>query len=173
MNFNLNQLKIKPLTPEYYDQNLELLNSGISENHFLARMNPVTKEESMGFVDHFSQFSNTIYLIATLKDKLVGHIFALPRIEELLSHIVNIGYLVHVDYRKIGVCSKLMDALIEEARRKRNIRIMIAEVAEDNEASINVLKKFGFTEFGKVRRGFMKKNEEFIDLLYFSKHLEK
>jgi len=43
----------------------------------------------------------------------------------LLSHIVNIGYIVHSDYRKIGVGSSLMENLIIEARKVPWFRILI------------------------------------------------
>jgi RimJ/RimL family protein N-acetyltransferase len=171
VNFNLEELRIEPLNPKYYNENLELMNSVILESHFLARINEVTKEESNGFIEHFFQLPNAIYLIAIYNNQLIGHIYAIPRVEELIRHIVYIGYLVKDSYRNKGICSRLIENLIEKAREKKEIKIMVAEVAEDNNASTGLLKKYGFEEFGRIKNGFMKKNKEFLDFLYFSKHL--
>ncbi len=170
--FSKKELKIKPITKKYYEENLTLLNSVIRESHFLARKNEISYEESEQFIDTYFNQPNTIYLIALYKRKLIGHISSLPRFEDLLSHIVNIGYTVHSDYRKKGVASRLMENLIIEAKKKeKTIRILVAEVAVDNIASINLLKKYGFKEFGCLINGFMKKDDEFVDFLYFSMHL--
>ena len=170
--FSKKELKIKPITKKYYEENLTLLNSVIRESHFLARKKEISYEDSEQFLDTSLYHPNTIYLIALYRGKLIGHISSLPRFEDLLSHIVNIGYIVHSDYRKKGVASRLMENLITEARKKKkSIKILIAEVAADNIASINLLKKYDFKEFGHLFNGFMKKDDEFVDFLYFSKHL--
>ena len=171
--FNIEELEIQPLTTEYYDENLQLLNSVIRESHFLARKNEISDEESMQFIDTYFEHPNTIYLIALYKQILIGHISSLPRLEDRLSHIVNIGYIVHSNFRKNGVASMLMENLIIETKQKKNIKIMVAEVAADNIASINLLKKYSFNEFGRLFNGLMKKDEYFVDFLYFSKYLYK
>ncbi|MFX1394259.1 MAG: GNAT family N-acetyltransferase [Promethearchaeota archaeon] len=168
---NKKELEIKPLTKEYYDENLKFLNSVIRESHFLARRNEISHEESLQFIDTYFNHPNTIYLIALHKHKVIGHISSLPRLEDLLEHIVNIGYLVHPDYRKKGVASILMENLIFSAKRTDGIKIMVAEVAADNKGSINLLKKYGFKEFGRLIKAFKKIDENFVDLLYFSIHL--
>ncbi|MFX0187185.1 MAG: GNAT family N-acetyltransferase [Candidatus Hodarchaeota archaeon] len=169
--FNIEDLEIQPLTTKYYDENLDLLNSVIRESHFLAQKNEISNEESRQFIDTYFEHPNTIYLIALYKQKLIGHISSIPRSEGRLSHIVNIGYIVHSNFRKKGVASRLMENLIIEAKEKSTIKIMVAEVAADNIASINLLKKYDFNEFGCLFNGLMKKEEEFVDFLYFSKYL--
>jgi len=168
---NKKELEIKPLTKKYYDDNLKLLNSVIKESHFLARRHKISYEESLQFIDTYFKHPNTIYLVALHKQKLVGHISSLPRLEDLLDHIVNIGYLVHPNYRKKGVASSLMEKLIFAAKQTNSIKIMVAEVAADNNASINLLKKYGFKEFGRLINGFKIIDENFVDLLYFSIYL--
>jgi len=170
--FSKKELKIKPITKKYYEENLNLLNSVIRESHFLARKKEISYEESKQFLDTCLYHPNTIYLIALYKRKLIGHISSLPRLEDLLSHIVNIGYIVHSDYREKGVASSLMESLFTEARKKeKTIRILVAEVAADNIASISLLKKYGFKEFGCLSNGMLVENEEYVDLLSFSKYL--
>lgn len=172
MKFEKDKLEIKPLTPEFRKKNLKILNSVIKESHFLARRNEITKKENEQFIEYYTKLPNTIYLIALYKGKLIGNICALPRPEDLLSHIVAIGYLVDSKYRGNGVCSALMENLIAEAKNREGIKIMIAEVAADNVPSQNILKKYEFNELRRLKDGMMKKEkgEGFVDLLSFSKH---
>ena len=37
--------------------------------------------------------------------------------------------------------------------------------------TVNLLKKYSFNEFGRLFNGLMKKDEDFVDFLYFSKYL--
>ena len=164
-------LEIKTLTPEYYDENLKLLNATIKESHFLARDKEVSYEEGQAFIDTYIDHPSTVYLIALDNGKLIGHMFAIPRFEDLLHHTVIIGYLIHSDYRRKGIGSMLMERLLDKVRKKGNIKILTAEVASDNVASQKLLKKNGFKEFGRLLNGLMTKSNEYVDLLSFSKHL--
>ena len=169
--FKKKELEIKPLTPEYYDKNLKLLNATIKESHFLARDKEVSYEEGQAFIDTYIDHPSTVYLIALYDGKLIGHMFAIPRFEDLLLHTVIIGYLVHFDYRRKSIGSMLMERILDEVRKKGNIKILTAEVASDNIASQKLLIKYGFKEFGRLLDGLMLKNNDYVDLLSFSKHL--
>jgi ribosomal protein S18 acetylase RimI-like enzyme len=64
-----------------------------------------------------------------------------------------------------------MQQLISKVNKNKKVKIMFAEVASDNIASQNLLRKYNFEEIGKLYNEFMRKNHTFIDLLYFSKYL--
>ena len=53
MKFKKEDLKIKPITKKYYEENLTLLNSVIRESHFLARKKEISYEESEQFLDTY------------------------------------------------------------------------------------------------------------------------
>jgi len=114
-------------------------------------------------------YPNTVYLIALYRNEVIGHISAIPRFEDLLDHVLNIGYLVHRDFRGKKVRSSLMEYLITEVKNRKQIKIRTAEVAEDTIISINLLNKF--KDFGRLSNGMMKLGESFVDLLYYTKHL--
>jgi RimJ/RimL family protein N-acetyltransferase len=171
MKFNLEDVKINPLTEKYYKQNIDLMNEIAHESHFLARSEDLSYGDNLRFIDTYFGHPNTIYLVAVYQEILIGHILSLPRFEDLLNHLVSIGYLVHKKYRKNGAGSKLMESLIFEIRKRGNIKILCAEVASDNIASQNLLKKYNFKEYGRLKDGLMTKNNEFVDLYYFSKYI--
>ena len=167
----MKDLEIRTLTEKYYEENLKLLNETIKESHYLARDKEVSYEEGQSFIDTYFDHPSTVYLIAFYDGKLIGHMFCIPRLEDLLRHTVNIGYLVHTDYRKKCVGSILMEKLLNEVGKKGNIKILTAEVASDNFASQKLLMKYGFKKFGRLLNGLMTKSNKYVDLLSFSKHL--
>ncbi len=165
----MSTIQIKPLTPKYYESNRELFNTEITKSHFLARSRAISNDEAEGFITAYMGNPNVIYLVALYEDILIGHIFAIPHVENLLEHTANIGYLVTPRYRRKGICSMLMEKLISEAKQKTGIEILCAEVCADNKLSLSVLKKFGFTETGRLKKGLKKENGEYLDMIYFSR----
>ena len=139
------------------------------ESHFLARSREIQNEEAEGFVNTYMNNPNLVYLVALHEGKLIGHIFAIPRIEDLIRHTANVGYLVDSRYRRKGICSMLMEELISEAKEKNGIEILFAEVCEDNKPSLSILTKFSFTEIGRLQKGMKKENGEYLDMIYFSR----
>lgn len=162
-------IRIAPLTPEYYDSNLRLLNTAVQESHFLARRREILREEGERFMETYRGNPNFLYLVALKGAEVVGHAFALPRIEDMIGHIANIGYLVARPHRGQGLCSTMIETLISEAKDRTGLEILFAEVAEDNVVSLAVLRKFRFTEIGRLRRGLKKETGDYLDLILHSR----
>jgi RimJ/RimL family protein N-acetyltransferase len=172
MEFKPSLLKIVPLTSEYYDENLVLLNSIIKESHYLVRNKEITQEEADKFIETYAYDPKWVYLLSIYDGKVIGHASALPRQEERVSHIAVIGYIVHPKFRRKGVATNLMKSLISEATNK-GLKILIAEVVEDNIPSLNILKKFCFEIYGRIENGVEIEKEEYLDLVLLSNYLEK
>ncbi|MHA1804648.1 MAG: GNAT family N-acetyltransferase [Promethearchaeota archaeon] len=171
MVFNHESLKIIPITEKYYEENLNLLNSVIIESDFLARNTLLTFQDTMNFFKTILPLPGMLYLIALYHDTLIGHVSCIPRSEEKLSHVANIGYIVHANYRKKGVGSCLMEELIKRVKEKNVIKILMAEVAIENVASIKLLEKFQFKKSGQIVKGMLKKPGAFLDILLYAKYL--
>ena len=165
----LENVIIKPLEKDDYEDNLNLINSIIKESHFLARSKEINSEESKVFIRTYIDHPLTIYLCAFYERELIGHAYCLPRNEDLLEHIVIIGYAVKKNYRNFGICTLLLNKLILELQKKNRFIIMVAEVAEDNIASIKLLKKFNFKKLSILEKGMIKQDKSFIALLSFSR----
>ncbi|MHA1830569.1 MAG: GNAT family N-acetyltransferase [Candidatus Helarchaeota archaeon] len=153
-------------------ENLELLNLVINETHFLARNREISEEETYDFFNYWVETRLAIYLTAKYKGKIIGNISNRPREEELLSHIGYVGYVVHPDYRRQGVASLLMKKLIEYSIQE-GYKILICEVVRENVASLALLKKFEFEQFGYLKNAFKINSSEYRDLIMLSKYLDK
>lgn len=92
---------------------------------------------------------NCILLVASPNGHMVGYTAAVvrrPRAGALL-HVDSIGVLP--DYRNQGIGHQLLQAVIEEAKRRR-CRTVVLEVATPNEAGIAFFKSHGFRAIRKL-----------------------
>ncbi len=73
-----------------------------------------------------------------------------PR-RQAMRYTAEISYYVHEKYRSKGIGTTLMDYGIKEAPYY-SFRTLIAILLAHNEASIRLLNKFGFKEWGRMPR---------------------
>ena len=66
-----------------------------------------------------------------------------------LRYAVEISYYIHPDYKRRGIGSKLVLHAIDEAR-KRKYKSVFAIILDRNEASIQLLIKHGFSQWGHL-----------------------
>lgn len=82
-----------------------------------------------------------------------------------LMYVLDEGYIANVavsqDYRRQGIGSKLLTALVDEAKRK-DLSFLTLEVRESNENAIALYKKAGFSEVGLRKNYYDKPTENAI-----------
>ncbi len=61
---------------------------------------------------------------------------------------VELGYSVVPEYRRLGYASEMVRAIIKWAFEAPDLRRIVAEVHKDNDASIRLLLRMGFTDIG-------------------------
>jgi len=93
---------------------------------------------------------HSISLAAMISGKLVGYATMRHIIDE--GHICNIA--THEEYRKKGIGSALVEALIKKAKEMEMIGLTL-EVRIGNRAAMALYHKFGFKVEG-YRRGYYK-----------------
>ncbi len=104
-------------------------------------------------------FSNELYRFAVVeeKGKVVG--YANFRIVADEGEIERVA--VHPDSRRRGYGRKLMEAMVNYARRK-GVRDMTLDVRVNNEKAINLYKSCGFAEEGRRRDYYREPTEDAI-----------
>jgi ribosomal-protein-alanine N-acetyltransferase len=73
------------------------------------------------------------------------------------GHITNIA--VHPEYRKCGIGSKLLESLIDTAK-KIKIKSMTLEVRKSNLAAQRLYKKYGFQTYGLRKSYYIDDGED-------------
>jgi Acetyltransferases, including N-acetylases of ribosomal proteins len=83
-------------------------------------------------------------------------------------HVGILGWGVHPDYPRRGIATKLLKAVLKEAK-KRGFKKVEAEVAVGNIASIKLAKKCGFALEGRKRAGILLDDGTYMDTYIFGK----
>jgi len=87
-----------------------------------------------------------------------------------LRHRVDIGWMVHPDYMRKGIGTRLLNAVLEDAKKKGYKRAE-AEVAVENKASLKLAKKYCFKIEGRKRKALLLDDERMVDTYVFGKLL--
>lgn len=134
----------------------------IDDVYDVERLSFITPWSKDAFITELTRNSCAIYKVIKYNGKVVGYAGMWCMIDE--GHITNIA--VHPEFRGIGLGEKLVDALIDEAKKK-GIHAMTLEVRVSNEPAINLYKKKGFVSVA-TRKGYYQDTGE--DALIMWKH---
>ena len=111
------------------------------------------------------------YFVATVENKVVGYAYAGPyRPRHAYRFTVEDSIYVHPDYMGQGVGAALLPELIT-ACETRGMRQMIAAIGDSkNEGSLQLHRRFGFAEAGRVKDvGF--KFGRWLDVVFMQRNL--
>ncbi|MDF2627465.1 MAG: ribosomal-protein-alanine acetyltransferase [Symbiobacteriaceae bacterium] len=132
------EVAIFPMTPADLDGVME-----VEQSSFLT---PWSRE---AFTNEIMQ-TYTVYLVARLADKVVGHGGMHVVWED--AHVTNIAVLPQ--YRGLGIGEQMMRELMKRAAARGAQRITL-EVRAFNTPAQNLYRKLGFvTRPGAVRKGY-------------------
>ena len=99
---------------------------------------------------------NSVYFVAKLDDEIVGFAGFLKICDE--ANIMNI--VTKANKRQLGIGSKLMQALIDEAK-KQNLTNITLEVNDKNIPAIKLYEKFNFKRIG-LRKKYYNNTDDAI-----------
>ncbi len=107
-------------------------------------------------------------LVAEIDGQIAGHIvfetFQNPR----RKHVGSFGMAVNDVYQGQGVGSRLLLAVIDMADNWLNIKRIEMTVFTDNEAAINLYKKYGFTIEGESS-AYAFRNGEYVSVYHMGR----
>lgn len=95
-----------------------------------------------------------------------GSFRAYPAYQYTVEHSVY----VHKNHYKKGIATKLMHVLINHAT-EHEVKTMVAGIDKENEASIVIHEKLGFTYSGTIRNAGYKFNR-WLDLVFYQLDLQ-
>lgn len=107
----------------------------------------------------------------TVDNKIAGYIYLSPYRggRNALRRAAEVSYYFSSNYHNLGIGSKSMEFIIEEAR-KTNIEILIAILLDCNKPSIKLLEKYQFEEWGRMPRCAELKGK-FVDHIYLGRFI--
>lgn len=101
------------------------------------------------FIQNFIDSENSILIVATHNEKIVGNLDITGGRRKRLRHTGLVGMGMLKEYREKGLGSILLQAGIKWARNNRLLEKLWLQILADNEAAINLYRKFDFMEEGR------------------------
>lgn len=142
--------RIRPVEKSDRAAVVEILNQAIRSGTQIAFLSEVSLEERQHwFEDHQSPLHPM--LVAEHDERVVGWISlsAYRPGREALRHTVEVSYGVEASMRRKGVGTAMLRRILEEAR-KLGHRIVFAIVFDNNVATLTLLKKCEFEQWGHL-----------------------
>lgn len=114
-------------------------------------LEPKSMEERMKWF-RAHNVDNHPLIVAEEDGRAVGYASLSPyREKEAYAATVELSIYVDPGYRRRGAARKLMEAILDEARRRDDIHTVISVITGGNEASIRLHREFGFTHCGTMK----------------------
>ncbi|MFX1449835.1 MAG: ribosomal protein S18-alanine N-acetyltransferase [Promethearchaeota archaeon] len=113
---------------------------------------------SLETLEKLAQIPNIIYLVAEIKQFIVGYTITSLRSTE--AHIISI--VIDKDYRRRGIGSILLNKTIEKLHEK-NMKKLILEVRVSNDAAIAFYEKYNFKSI-KTKISYYSDGEDALEM---------
>ncbi|MBR3972308.1 MAG: N-acetyltransferase [Ruminococcus sp.] len=149
---------ISPLLDIY---NYEVLNSTATFD-----LNPKTLEQwTEWFYAH--NVDNHPLIVAEIEGEVAGYASLSPyREKEAYKSTVELSVYVNKDYRQRGVATALMSEIIRMAKEDSTIHSVVSVITSENEVSVQLHHKMGFTYCGTIHQ-VGEKFGRFLDISNF------
>lgn len=137
-----------------------------SETDFLIRYpEEVTFsiEEAKNFLKGYVEDEKALLMLVFVDGEIAGSI-GIRAVSNMikLKHRANFGVMVRKKYWNLGIGSLLISRMLQIAKDTGYEQVELG-VFENNENAIRLYRKFGFEEWGKVRRAFKLKDGSYYD----------
>jgi ribosomal protein S18 acetylase RimI-like enzyme len=152
---------VRPATPRDARSFFEMWSAVVAEGRYVRPDH--TRRDAAFYRRTFrhSWSSDRADLVAVTGDRVIGHLTAAREPGPTTSHVASVGLAVASDWRGRGVGSALMEDAIEWGRQM-GVEKLALSVFPHNEAAIEMYRRFGFVEEGRLS-GHSKKAIGYVD----------
>ncbi|MEM3728837.1 MAG: GNAT family N-acetyltransferase [Candidatus Bathyarchaeia archaeon] len=163
---------LRTLKWEDLDDLLDFINSLVEEGANILRTEKVSRDEEIEWLSGILKRleRGEIFCVAAEVD---GRLVANSEIIKgtgCSRHVGFIGIAIKKGFRGIGIGTEMMKVLQEYAR-KVGLKVLALSVFANNQHAINLYKKMGFVETGRIPKRFFK-DGAYIDEIIMTKVLE-
>ncbi len=122
--------------------------------------NSIAEEETL--IKKYQKERNSTLLVAENNGQIIGNIDLTGSWRKKMQHTAVIGMGIHTDWQNQGVGTLFLQNVIDWAIENQILKNLWLEVYSTNTAGIELYKKIGFQESGRIP-GFFHENETYID----------
>ena len=160
-------MEIRVARREDLQQLLDIYNYEVVHGVATLDLQPKSLEEWGQWFDAHN-IKNHPLLVAEQAGRVAGYACLSPyRSKEAYRSTVELSIYISPDFRRQGVATALMEAILREARQDPETHTVVSVITDGNEASRKLHEKFGFTYCGAIREVGMKFGA-YQDILNFS-----
>ena len=160
------KIKIREAETEDAARIIEFLKEITSESEFLITTPeevPSVKEEEE-FIKRMKRSPYSLFIIALDREKVVGSLTFVGNSRRKVKHTGEFGISVLKGYRRKGIATRMIECMIEWARKKGIEKIHL-KVVEDNMAAISLYRKLGFEFEGRQEKAIKLEDGTYKDVL--------
>ena len=164
-------MEIRVARREDLQQLLDIYNYEVVHGVATLDLQPKSLEEWGQWFDAHN-IKNHPLLVAEQAGRVAGYASLSPyRSKEAYRSTVELSIYIGPGFRRQGVATALMEAILREARQDPETHTVVSVITDGNEASRKLHEKFGFTYCGAIREVGMKFGR-YLDILNFSRTVD-
>lgn len=152
--FKTDRLSVRKFLPEDWHDLAEILTD--SEVTYFEPYETFTEEQCVKEAEDFSKSDE--FFAVVLENKVIGKIYFSKRDYGSFE----IGYTFNRSFHGNGYASESVKGMIDYAFEKLGIRRVFAEINGRNEKSLNLVKRVGMREEGKLLQYLPRKENPYI-----------
>jgi len=129
----------------------DIYNQAIMTKESTADLETFSVEERIPWFESHQNKEYPLYVIEK-DDQVIGYVYlsAYRPGRRAMKDTVEVSYYIHQGHLRKGIGSKLLEFMIDRAR-ELNYKTVVAILLEVNTASIRLLEKFDFEEWGRLK----------------------
>ena len=143
---------------EIYDIFQHVLNEGKTYSYTLEEMTP---ERSLAY---WISAPRTHCFVADVNGRVAGVGAVRPHRTGRAGHVSNASFIVHPDYRKMGIASALGKQALKFAKKQGYKAMQFNFVVSANTVAVNLWKSLGFEIVGTLPKGFKHASKGMVDV---------
>lgn len=145
---------------------VKIYNQAIHSKTATGDLQEFTVNDKIDLFQKFNEDSYPIY-VAELQEKIVGYATLSPYRpgRKAMNRIAEISFYIDYEHHNLGIGSALIQYCIDDCPRI-NKESLLAILLDINTSSVQLLKKFGFNEWGRFPNIIHLENQTCNQLVY-------
>lgn len=150
---------------EIYTIFCKVLTEGTTYSYTLEEMTP---ERSLAY---WVSAPGTHCVIADVGGRVAGVASIRPNRTGRAGHVANASFMVHPDYRRMGIARALGKRALQYAKKQKYKAIQFNFVVSVNEVAVKLWKSLGFNIVGILPKGFQHATKGLVDVYIMHRYL--
>ncbi len=143
---------------EIYDIFCKVLSEGKTYSYTLAEMTP---ERSLAY---WISAPGTHCMVADIDGKVAGVAAVRPHRTGRAHHVANASFIVHPDYRRMGIAKALGRSALKYAKKQGYLAMQFNFVVSVNKVAVDLWQSLGFKIVGTLPKGFNHVSKGLVDV---------